>query len=63
LAIVEEVVRKAPAGADFRYHLGMVQLRHGLLEKAHRSLEQATVLGQQSPFLGYEGSKVALESL
>lgn len=60
-SLLQQAVDKAPAAAEFRYHLGMAQLRGGEPQAAQQNLE--TALRSDQPFAGMDEAKAALAQL
>jgi tetratricopeptide (TPR) repeat protein len=61
LLLLEEAVSKAPQGAVFNYHLGMVLYSTGDKEKARENLKKAIESGED--FVGREEAVKALQRL
>jgi len=60
-SLLQQAVDKAPAAPEFRYHLGMAQLRSGEQQAAEQNLESA--VNSNRPFVGVDEAKATLAQL
>jgi Flp pilus assembly protein TadD len=61
LAVLQRAVDRAPDSKQFRYHLGMTELRMGQTAQARRDLEAA--LAGSGSFAGADEARSALATL
>jgi tetratricopeptide (TPR) repeat protein len=60
-SLLQQVVDKVPDAPEFRYHLGMAQLKSGEAQAAERNLE--TAVDANKPFVGLEDARATLAQL
>jgi tetratricopeptide (TPR) repeat protein len=60
-SLLQQAVDKAPDAPEFRYHLGMAQLKSGESQAAQQNLESA--VNANKPFVGLEDARSTLAQL
>jgi Tfp pilus assembly protein PilF len=59
--LLQQAVDKAPDAPEFRYHLGMAQLKSGESQAAQQNLESA--VNANKPFSGLDDARATLAQL
>jgi tetratricopeptide (TPR) repeat protein len=60
-SLLQQAVDKAPNAPEFRYHLGMAQLKSGEVQAAQQNLESA--VNANKPFAGLDDARATLAQL